>query len=70
MLDVVGRRMERFPEAALLEVAEKWPREGSGALLLADTARQAKARPQSRAALLHRLGFTKLVAANPLDRLH
>jgi hypothetical protein len=61
--------MERFPEAALLEVAKRWPREGSGALLLAGTARQAKIRPHSRAALLHRLGFTKLVAANPLDQL-
>jgi hypothetical protein len=69
-LDVVGRRMERFPQAALLEVAGKWPREGSGELLLADTKRQAKRRPQSRAALLHRLGFTKLVSVNPLDRLH
>ena len=68
-LDVVGRRMERFPQAALLEVARKWPREGSGALLLADTTRQAKRRPHSRAALLHRLGFAKLVSANPLDRL-
>lgn len=68
-LDVVGRRMERFPQAALLEVAKKWPREGSGELLLEDTKRQAKRRPQSRAALLHRLGFAKLVSANPLDRL-
>lgn len=69
-LDVVGRRMERFPQAALLEVAERWPRQGSGALLSEDTKRQAERRPQSRAALLHRLGFGKLVAANPLDRLH
>jgi GNAT superfamily N-acetyltransferase len=69
-LDVVGRRMERFPQAALLEVAKRWQREGSGELLLADTKRQAKRRPQSRAALLHRLGFTKLVAVNPLDHLH
>jgi hypothetical protein len=62
--------MERFPQAALLEVAKKWPRDGSGALLLEDTERQAKRRPQSRAALLHRLGFTELVSANPLDDLH
>jgi hypothetical protein len=68
-LDVVGRRMERFPRAALLEVARKWPREGAGALLLEDTKRQAERRPQSRAALLHRLGFAKLLSANPLDRL-
>jgi hypothetical protein len=69
-LDVVGRRIERFPQEALLDVARKWPREGSGALLLEDTKRQAKRRTQSRAALLHRLGFGKLVSANPLDRLH
>jgi hypothetical protein len=69
-LDVVGRRMERFPQAALLEVAKRWPREGSGALLREDTKRQAERRTQSRAALLHRLGFGKLVSANPLDRMH
>jgi hypothetical protein len=68
MLDVVGRRIERLPEAAVSEVAVKWPRGGSGELLLADTKRQAKLRPQSRAALLHGLGFTRLVSANPLDR--
>lgn len=67
-LDVVGRRLELLPAGAVSEVVTKWPREGSGELLLADTARQAKIRPQSRAALLHRLGFTKLVPANPLDR--
>jgi hypothetical protein len=68
MLDVVGRRIERLPEAAVSGVSAKWPREGSGELLLADTERQAEIRPHSRAALLHRLGFTKLVSANPLDR--
>ncbi len=67
MLDVVGRRLERLPGAAVAEVVERWPREGSGDLLLRDTERQAEARPQSRAALLHRLGFTGLVSANPLD---
>ena len=68
MLDVVGRRLERLPAATLSAVAARWPREGSGDLLLADTARQAEVRPHSRAALLQRLGFTKLVSANPLDR--
>jgi len=42
---------------------------GSGELLLSDTRLQARLRPQSRAALLHRLGFTKLVSANSPDRL-
>jgi len=69
MLDVVGRRVEQIPPASTLEVIRRWPREGSGELLLADTARQAELRPESRAALLHRLGFTKLVSANPIDRL-
>ncbi len=67
MVDVVGRRVELLPTASVSDVVAKWPREGSSDLLLADTARQAKIRPQSRAALLHRLGFTKLVSANPLD---
>jgi hypothetical protein len=69
MLDVVGRRRELLPRGAVSEVAAKWPRAGSSELLLADTRRQAEVRPQARAALLHRLGFTKLVSANPLDRL-
>jgi HD domain len=67
MVDVVGRRVELLPSESVSDVVARWPREGSGDLLLADTARQAKIRPQSRAALLHRLGFTKLVSANPLD---
>jgi HD domain len=67
-LDAVGRRLERLPRAAVSEVIARWPREESGALLAADTKRQAEVRPQSRAALLHGLGFGKLVSANPLDR--
>ncbi len=67
-LDVVGRRLERLPEAAVSEVIAKWPRQGSRELLAADTKRQAEVRPQSRAALLHGLGFGKLISANPLDR--
>jgi len=68
MLDVVGRRVRKLPPAAVSGVVARWPRDGSGAALLAATRRQAQARPRSRAALLHRLGFTDLVAANPLDR--
>jgi hypothetical protein len=68
-LDVVGRRMEQIPRSNIVEVIARWPRDGSGELLLTATKRQAELRPQSRAALLHRLGFAKLVSANPLDRL-
>ncbi len=68
MLDVVGRRMRQLPAREVERVVERWPRDGTGASLLAATKRQARTRPHSRAALLHRLGFTDLVAANPLDR--
>ncbi len=67
MLDVVGRRLRQLSPAAITEVSERWPRDRSGATLLAATARQAEARPGSRAALLRSLGFTDLVVANPLD---
>lgn len=67
-LDVVGRRLELLPAATVSEVVASWPREGSGELLAADTRGQAERRPHSRAALLHRLGFARLIAANPLDR--
>lgn len=66
MLDVIGRRLEQLPREAVNRANERWPREGSREFLLAATKRQAKARPQSRAALLHQLGFSKFVAANPL----
>jgi hypothetical protein len=67
-LDVVGRRLDRFSAETVAAVGTRWPREGAGELLLADTKRQARIRPQSRAALLHRLGFSKLLSSNPLDR--
>lgn len=67
MLDVVGRRLEQLPSEPIASITERWPRAGSGKLLLADTKVQARLRPQSRAALLHRLGFADLVSQNPLD---
>jgi hypothetical protein len=69
MLDVVGRRLQRLPRPAVANVVARWPRDGSGQLLIDDTKRQATLRPHSRAALLHGLGFTDLVLNNPLDRL-
>jgi hypothetical protein len=68
MLDVVGRRIEQLFPQPVAGISERWPRAGSGELLLADTKRQAHRRPKSRAALLHKLGFTGLVSANPLDQ--
>lgn len=67
MLDVVGRRIEQLPAGVATDVVAAWPRDGSGEQLVNDTKRQAEVRPYSRAAMLHRLGFTKLVFDNPLD---
>ena len=67
MLDVVGRRLEQLPPEPVAAIVARWPRAGSGELLLTDTKRQAQQRPHSRAALLHKLGFAELVSANPLD---
>ncbi len=68
MVEVVGRRLDQLPRAATAQVVERWPRGGSSVALLEATRHQAQRRPQSRAALLHSLGFTELVKANPLDR--
>jgi len=68
-LDTIGRRAQRLPAARVRDVNGRWPREGFSDYLVSATARQAKARPQSRSALLHRLGFADLLRANPLDRL-
>jgi hypothetical protein len=65
-LDVVGRRAAELPEATVAEVVRAWPRDGFPATLVGATERQARLRPQSRAALLHQLGFRKLVLENPL----
>jgi hypothetical protein len=67
-LDVVGRRMHQISPAVTTIVEERWPREGFAAELTTLTTRQAKIRPQSRSALLHRLGFVGLINGNPLDR--
>jgi HD domain-containing protein len=67
-LDAVGRRVRHLPAPEIAQVVERWPREGSSAALLETTKRQARIRPHSRSALLSRLGFANLVAANPLDR--
>jgi hypothetical protein len=67
-LDTIGRRLHRLPGARVCDVEERWPREGFAEHLASATGRQAKIRPQSRSALLHRLGFAELLLANPLDR--
>jgi hypothetical protein len=67
-LDVVGRRAHQIPARATTEVMARWPRAGLGTELARVTTEQARLRPQSRSALLHRLGFVKLIEGNPLER--
>ncbi len=67
-LDTIGRRLHRLGAAPVRDVNVRWPREGFAEHLVSATARQAKIRPQSRSALLDRLGFAGLLRANPLDR--
>jgi hypothetical protein len=66
-LDTVARRLHQLPAPSLRAVATRWPRDGSTEYLVSSTERQAKIRPGSRSAFLHRLGFAKLLRANPLD---
>ncbi|HTA16077.1 MAG TPA: HD domain-containing protein [Solirubrobacteraceae bacterium] len=65
-LDVVGRRLHQIPTPIVRSVDERWPRDGFVGELAASTARQARMRPRSRSALLHRLGFVGLIEGNPL----
>jgi hypothetical protein len=66
-LDTVGRYAHQLPPAPVHDVNSRWAREGFSDYLISATSRQAKLRPQSRSALLHRLGFSALLRANPLD---
>jgi HD domain len=67
-LDTIGRHIHRLPTSRVHDVNDRWPREGFSDYLIPATRRQAQIRPQSRSALLHRLGFPDLLRANPLDR--
>jgi hypothetical protein len=66
-LDVVGRRLHHVPVAAVERVTAHWPREGLAADLITSTRMQAQLRPQSRSALIHKLGFAALIKGNPLE---
>lgn len=66
-LDVVGRNLHQLSSPATSAVIARWPREGFGDELATATTKQAAMRPQSRSALLHRVGFVKLIDRNPLE---
>ncbi|HEY2216635.1 MAG TPA: HD domain-containing protein [Solirubrobacteraceae bacterium] len=67
-LDVVGRRLDQLPTHATQGVEQRWPRGELAVELIAATGEQARLRPRSRSALLHGLGFPKLIEGNPLER--
>ncbi len=69
-LDVVGRRLHQIAPPMLQGVDARWPRDGFATELAAATTRQAQLRPGSRSGLLHKLGFVKLIEANPLAHNH
>jgi hypothetical protein len=50
-----------------MTVEKRWPRDGFARELAAATAEQAQMRTESRSALLHKLGFVKLIEGNPLE---
>jgi hypothetical protein len=66
-LDVVGRRLHQIPPPNTRSVHECWPRSGFASELASSTTEQAHMRPQSRSALLHKLGFVKLIEGNSLE---
>ena len=65
-LDTVGRRLRALPRERIARIDARWPRDGFAQELAEATRRQAEARPQSRAALLHSLGFAGMLRGNPL----
>jgi hypothetical protein len=67
-LDVVGRRLHQIAPGATASVEQRWPREGFAGELATATTKQARLRAESRSALLHKLGFVKLIEGNPLAR--
>jgi hypothetical protein len=66
-LDAVGRGVRRLPHGIVREAINARPRHSFGEHLAAAMSRQARIRPESRAAFLSRLGFAGLVTRNPLD---
>lgn len=67
-LDACGLGLSELPRATTAEILARWPRDGFAAELAAAVHGQAESRPQSRAALLNRIGLRRLILANRLDR--
>jgi cyanamide hydratase family protein with HD domain len=69
-LDVAGTRAADLPRDTIRAVVAKHPRDGFPACFATAMRREATERPNSRAALLWRLGMRLPLNHNPLDRKH
>ncbi|MEU4603738.1 HD domain-containing protein [Kribbella sp. NPDC023972] len=67
-LDVAGTRAADLPRRAIREVVSKYPRDGFPTCFATLMRRESKERPNSRAAVLWRLGMRLPLHHNPLDR--
>jgi hypothetical protein len=67
-LDVAGTRGGDLPRQTIREVLARYPRDGFAACFATSMRSEATERPNSRAALLWRLGMRLPLNHNPLDR--
>ncbi len=67
-LDVAGTRAGELPRQTIREVVAKHPRDGFPSCFATAMRRESAERPDSRAALLWRLGMRLPLNHNPLDR--
>lgn len=67
-LDAGGLGLGELPCPTTAEILTRWPRDGFAGELAAAIHGQAERRPQSRAALLDRIGLGRLILINRLDQ--
>jgi hypothetical protein len=67
-LDAGGLGLGDLPRQTTAEIVARWPRDGFADELAAAIHGQAERRPQSRAALLNRIGLRRLILTNRLDQ--
>jgi hypothetical protein len=68
-LDVAGSRVQQIPRGLLHQLNMQYPRDGFAHLLTAAMRREARERPNSRAAVLWRLGMRIPIALNPVRKI-
>lgn len=68
LADTVGVGHDLLTDDARAQLLADWPREPGSATLCRHARAQSDANPHTRARLLHRAGFSRMLAAHPLDR--